>query len=111
LADRYPPGPVVNTRRGEAVTHLLVRAGPGDPVPPGWTAHSVGMEELALAYLREPTAAALPGPGRTVREAEVARRPHRQCPSGRRGARACLRCRGGRSPGSPGASTGSRWPA
>jgi ABC-2 type transport system ATP-binding protein len=73
LADRYPPGPVVNTRRGEAVTHLLVRAGPGDPVPPGWTAHSVGMEELALAYLREPTAAALPGPGRTVRESEVAR--------------------------------------
>jgi ABC-2 type transport system ATP-binding protein len=73
LADRYPAGPVVNTRRGEAVTHLLVRAGPDDPVPPGWTAHSVGMEELALAYLREPTAAALPGPGRGVRESEVAR--------------------------------------
>jgi len=31
-------------------------------VPPGWEAHPVGLEELALAYLREPGAAALPGP-------------------------------------------------
>ncbi len=35
-----------------------------DPVPPGWEAHPVGLEELALAYLREPGAAALPGPAR-----------------------------------------------
>ena len=35
-----------------------------DPVPPGWEAHPVGLEELALAYLREPGAAALPGPSR-----------------------------------------------
>ena len=35
-----------------------------DPVPPGWEAHPVGLEELALAYLREPGATALPGPGR-----------------------------------------------
>jgi predicted ABC-type transport system involved in lysophospholipase L1 biosynthesis ATPase subunit len=34
----------------------------GDPVPPGWEAHPVGLEELALAYLREPGATALPGP-------------------------------------------------
>jgi hypothetical protein len=34
----------------------------GDPVPPGWEAHPVGLEELALAYPREPGAAALPGP-------------------------------------------------
>jgi ABC-2 type transport system ATP-binding protein len=72
LADRYS-GPVVHTRRGEALTHLLVRAGPDDPVPPGWEAHSVGMEELALAYLREPGAASLPGPGRGARPSEVAR--------------------------------------
>jgi hypothetical protein len=26
--------------------------GPDDPVPPGWEAHPVGMEELVLAYLR-----------------------------------------------------------
>jgi hypothetical protein len=36
-----------------------------DPVPPGWEAHPVGLEELALAYLREPGAAALPGPARS----------------------------------------------
>ena len=43
------------------------------PVPPGWEAHSVTLEELALAYLREPGAAALPGParGRDAEPAEV----------------------------------------
>ncbi len=73
LADRYSAGPVVHTRRGEALTHLLVRAGPDDPVPPGWEAHSVGMEELALAYLREPGAGSLPGPSRGARPSEVTR--------------------------------------
>ncbi|HUC21517.1 MAG TPA: ABC transporter ATP-binding protein [Streptosporangiaceae bacterium] len=53
---------VVHVRRGEAQAHLLVRATAEDPVPPGWEAHPVGLEELALAYLREPGAAALPGP-------------------------------------------------
>src|SRR5580765_613520 len=61
---------VVHARRGEAQTHLLVRATPEDPVPAGWEAHPVGLEELALAYLREPGAAALPGPDRG-REAEL----------------------------------------
>jgi ABC-2 type transport system ATP-binding protein len=63
-ADRYNDRPVVHVRRGQAQAHLLVRAGFGDPVPPGWEAHAVGLEELALAYLREPGAAALPGPNR-----------------------------------------------
>jgi len=61
--------PVVRARRGAAQAHLLVRATAGDPVPPGWEAHPVGLEELALAYLREPGAAALPGPVRS-RQAE-----------------------------------------
>jgi ABC-2 type transport system ATP-binding protein len=61
---------VVHARRGEAQTHLLVRATPQDPVPAGWEAHPVGLEELALAYLREPGAAALPGPDRG-RDAEL----------------------------------------
>jgi ABC-2 type transport system ATP-binding protein len=57
---------VVHARRAEAQAHLLVRtSGPADPVPPGWEAHPVGVEELVLAYLREPGAAALPGPART----------------------------------------------
>jgi ABC-2 type transport system ATP-binding protein len=62
-ADRYP-GPVVHVRRGEAQAHLLVQATAGDPIPPGWEAHPVSLEELALAYLREPGATALPGPAR-----------------------------------------------
>ena len=61
-ADRYAQQPVVHTRRGGAQAHLLVRSSADDPVPPGWEAHPVGLEELALAYLREPGAMALPGP-------------------------------------------------
>ena len=55
---------MVHVRRAEAQAHLLVRATADDPVPPGWEAHPVGLEELALAYLREPGAggAARPGP-------------------------------------------------
>ncbi|HEY3956608.1 MAG TPA: ABC transporter ATP-binding protein [Streptosporangiaceae bacterium] len=63
-ASRYDQQPVVHARRGTAQAHLLVRGTADDPVPPGWEAHRVGLEELALAYLREPAAAALPGPAR-----------------------------------------------
>jgi ABC-2 type transport system ATP-binding protein len=67
-ADRYAERlSVVHTSRGEAQAHLLVRATADEPVPPGWEAHPVGLEELALAYLREP--AALPGPDRARRRA------------------------------------------
>jgi ABC-2 type transport system ATP-binding protein len=72
-ADKYSGRPVVHVRRGEAQTHLLVRATADDPVPPGWEAHPVGMEELALAYLREPSAATLPGPRPDPRLSAVAR--------------------------------------
>jgi ABC-2 type transport system ATP-binding protein len=74
-ADRYTDRPVVHVRRGTAQAHLLVRAGAQDPVPDGWEAHPVGLEELVLAYLREPGAAALPGPtrGRGTPMTEVAR--------------------------------------
>ncbi|HEY5351727.1 MAG TPA: ABC transporter ATP-binding protein [Streptosporangiaceae bacterium] len=63
-ADTYADRPVVHVRRGEAQAHLLVRATADDPVPPGWEAHPVSLEELTLAYLREPGASALPGPVR-----------------------------------------------
>jgi ABC-2 type transport system ATP-binding protein len=63
-ADRYTERPVVHVRRAETQAHLLVRAAVGDPVPPGWEAHPVGLEELALTYLRAPGATALPGPVR-----------------------------------------------
>lgn len=59
------PLAVVHARRGETQAHLLVRTNAGtDRVPAGWEQRSVGLEELALAYLREPGAAALPGPAR-----------------------------------------------
>ncbi len=58
---------VVHTRRGEAQAHLLVRTnGTAEPVPPGWEAHQVSLEELTLAYMRDPAAAALPGPARAA---------------------------------------------
>jgi len=65
--DRYAGRPVVHAGRAEAQAHLLVQATADDPVPPGWTARAASLEELALAYLREPGAVALPGtltPGR-----------------------------------------------
>jgi ABC-2 type transport system ATP-binding protein len=44
---------VMQVRRAAVQTHLLVRtSGPDDPVPPGWEAHPVTVEELVLAYLR-----------------------------------------------------------
>ena len=56
---------VVHARRAQAQAHLLVRtSASAEPVPPGWEAHPVSLEELVLAYLREPGAAALPGPAR-----------------------------------------------
>jgi len=67
-ADTYTQRLTVHARRGAAQAHLLVRATAGDTVPPGWEAHPVGLEELALAYLREPGAAALPGPARNRQE-------------------------------------------
>jgi ABC-2 type transport system ATP-binding protein len=63
---------VVSSRRGEAQAHLLVRIdGPTDPVPPGWEEHPVTLEELTLAYMRDPAAASLPGPARIAVAAEV----------------------------------------
>ncbi len=73
-ADRFTER-AVHVRRAGAQAHLLVRATADDPVPPGWEAHPVGLEELALAYLREPGATALPGPSchRDAEPSEVTR--------------------------------------
>jgi ABC-2 type transport system ATP-binding protein len=74
-AGEYAERPVVHIRRAEAQAHLLVRASADDPVPPGWETHPVGLEELALTYLRMPDAAMLPGPtrGRDSEPSQVAR--------------------------------------
>ena len=62
-ADRYSGQlRVVESRRAGAQAHLLVATGgTADPVRPGWEAHPVSLEELVLAYLRAPNAAALSG--------------------------------------------------
>ena len=58
------PG-VVHAWNDSRRPHLLVKTnGSTDPVPPGWEMHPVGLEELALSYLRDSGAAALPGPAR-----------------------------------------------
>ncbi len=62
---------VVHVSRAASQAHLIVRCdGAWDPVPSGWEAHPLTLEALALAYLREPTARALPGPTR-CRDAEL----------------------------------------
>ena len=46
---------VVQTRRGDAQTHLLVRTSEtAAPAPPGWESHQVSLEEVVMAYLRSP---------------------------------------------------------
>ena len=53
-ADRYAERlTVVQAKHAAAQAHLLVRVTTvSDPVPPGWEAHPVSLEELTLAYLR-----------------------------------------------------------
>jgi ABC-2 type transport system ATP-binding protein len=50
----------ITVSAGSRQVHLLARYA-GDP-PPGWDAREVTMEELVLAYLREPAATAFAGP-------------------------------------------------
>jgi ABC-2 type transport system ATP-binding protein len=70
LAERLA---VVHVRRAGTVAQLLVRnKRTAEPAPPGWEAGPVGLEELVLAYLREPGAMALPGPvARAAQHSEV----------------------------------------
>jgi ABC-2 type transport system ATP-binding protein len=56
---------VVHASSAASLVRLLVRYdGSTNPVPPGWEARPVTLEELTMAYLREAGAAALPGPAR-----------------------------------------------
>ena len=67
---------VVHASRATSQANLLVRCdSTSEPVPPGWEAHSLTLEELTLAYLREPGAASLPGPvrARNTEESEVSK--------------------------------------
>jgi ABC-2 type transport system ATP-binding protein len=67
-ADRLPDTVAVITRTESGrQAHHLVR-GTAPVADPRWTSRPVGLEELVLGYLREPDAAALPGPALTTIE-------------------------------------------
>lgn len=64
--------PLVYATHANAQAHLLVRARiSSGQVPASWEARPVGLEELAMGYLRSPRASALPGPARSGRSTEV----------------------------------------
>ncbi|GIL27408.1 ABC transporter ATP-binding protein [Actinocatenispora comari] len=72
--DLLPAGlSIVSAQRADQQTRLLARCG-DDPRPAaaaGFRAEPVGVEELVLAYLRQPDATALPGPSGTTGSREV----------------------------------------
>ena len=59
VGERFP---VVQTRKAARHAELLVRATGESELPSGWESNDVSLEELVLAYLRDPSASTLPGP-------------------------------------------------
>jgi ABC-2 type transport system ATP-binding protein len=57
-----PAFEVVHSQQGRSQAHVLARFRQPATAPDGWQARPVTLEELVLAYLREPGASALPGP-------------------------------------------------
>jgi ABC-2 type transport system ATP-binding protein len=54
--------PVIHTVVAGRRANLIVRASEAQEIPAGWECDSVSLEELVLAYLREPAAAMCPKP-------------------------------------------------
>lgn len=54
--------PVVQSRTASRHARLLVRLAGTSELPSGWESDEVSLEELVLAYLRDPSASSLPGP-------------------------------------------------
>jgi ABC-2 type transport system ATP-binding protein len=63
---------IVHQDTTERQTTLFVRTD-GPIVDPAWTIHEVGLEELVLAYLGQPSASALPPPRLARSETEASR--------------------------------------
>jgi ABC-2 type transport system ATP-binding protein len=76
-ADRFAEGiDIVHALHSKAQTQFLIRTnGSVNAIPPSWHTRPITLEELAMAYLREPGAASLPGPSRAqfAEPTEVAR--------------------------------------
>ena len=54
--------PVIHVQLAGRRAQLFVRMTDGSALPSGWERDDVTLEEVVLAYLREPSAASLPGP-------------------------------------------------
>jgi len=54
--------PVVQSQTASRHAKLLVRLTRTSELPSGWESDDVSLEELVLAYLRDPSASSLPGP-------------------------------------------------
>jgi len=59
VTERFP---VVQSRSAGRHAQLLVRTNGRSAPPAGWESEDVSLEELVLAYLREPSASTRPGP-------------------------------------------------
>jgi ABC-2 type transport system ATP-binding protein len=58
-----PGGVIVSSRTTDRQRTLVVRLDGGTPTPRGWVAEPIALEDLVLAYLKEPGAGTRPGPG------------------------------------------------
>jgi ABC-2 type transport system ATP-binding protein len=61
---------VISSSHTDRQTSLLVRTA-GAITDPAWKVHEISLEDLVLAYLADPSAAALPGPLATYNRLEV----------------------------------------
>jgi ABC-2 type transport system ATP-binding protein len=59
VVERFP---VIAVQRSPRRTQFLVRANGSTELPRGWERHEASLDELVLAYLRDPSATALSGP-------------------------------------------------
>ncbi|HEV7900064.1 MAG TPA: ABC transporter ATP-binding protein [Planosporangium sp.] len=55
---------VLSVTHGERHTNIVMRTG-GEPVAPGWEAHSLELEDLVIAYLQQPATAVRESPAVT----------------------------------------------
>jgi len=72
VTDLAGVGAIVQQSSTDRQTTLLVRTD-GPILDPAWSVQEVGLEELVLAYLGQPSASALPPPRSTRNEVEVSR--------------------------------------
>jgi ABC-2 type transport system ATP-binding protein len=53
---------VIQSQHAGRQSQFVARTGASTEIPRGWVAESISLDELVLAYLREPSATAMTGP-------------------------------------------------